>query len=488
MLLILGGCARPGLLRWPERPDDPSQAPAAKRDPSLDAAAAESTGGALLVPAPAGEPVAPGAWPLEECIRQALEANPTVRAARFNVEALRQRIPQVTALDDPVLSNTIFPIPSVAPQYSLMGYMPYGALLAQQFPWCGTLRLRGQAAEADVQVGLHELAATELDIVAGVKRGYHDLHFNERALELLRQNRALAVDFHRIATERYRLATASQADVLRAEVVVGDVDREIENTRRAESEARSELVRLLHVDPTASLRTVADLPVGDVPAAIDRLTELAVAARPELRGRLAAIARDQKAIELAAKRYYPSITLGVVYQDMEKTNALTPQTAGGMPNVGLFVGMNLPVYHKKLAAGVCEAQARAAADAQLYEAEKDQVQRDIRDAFALVRSQESVLRLLRRSNRPTARRILDLTAADYRAGNAGTDYLSLVSAWREVLQVELQIAQLESELGKSLAALERAVGTQLNEHPPELKPVEPAPAASGSPFQRTERN
>ena len=42
---------------------------------------------------------------------------------------------------------------------------------------------------------------------------------------------------------------------------------------------------------------------------------------------------------------------------MEKTNAVTPRTASGQPNVGLFVGMNLPVYQKKLAAGVREARA-----------------------------------------------------------------------------------------------------------------------------------
>lgn len=70
-----------------------------------------------------------------------------VRAAHFNVMALRHRIPQVTALDDPIASNSIFPIPSVAPQYSLMGYMPYSGLLAQQFPWFGTLRIRGEAAD-----------------------------------------------------------------------------------------------------------------------------------------------------------------------------------------------------------------------------------------------------------------------------------------------------------------------------------------------------
>ena len=127
-------------------PATTSPAQKAKRDPGVSPATyqaidkvtptqtqiAASSEAALVVPDLGGP------QPLDVLVRHALEENRTVRAAQFNVLALKHRIPQVTALDDPIVSNTIFPIPSAAPQYSLMGYMPYGALLAQQFPWCGT--------------------------------------------------------------------------------------------------------------------------------------------------------------------------------------------------------------------------------------------------------------------------------------------------------------------------------------------------------------
>src|SRR5262245_46120209 len=47
--------------------------------------------------------------PVEALIHRALQENRTVQAAYHNVLSLRHRIPQVTALDDPFLSNTIFP-------------------------------------------------------------------------------------------------------------------------------------------------------------------------------------------------------------------------------------------------------------------------------------------------------------------------------------------------------------------------------------------
>ena len=119
--------------------------------------------------------------PLDAYIRRALDENRTVQAAFHNARSLTHRIPQVTALDDPVVSNSIFPIPSVAPQYSLMGYNPYNMTLAQQYPWFGTRRLRGEVADRDVRIAVAELAVAQLDAVTAVRRSYFDLHAAENA-------------------------------------------------------------------------------------------------------------------------------------------------------------------------------------------------------------------------------------------------------------------------------------------------------------------
>jgi len=434
-----------------------------------------------------------GPQPVEAYIQRALAENQTVQAAHFNVLALKARIPQVTSLDDPVVSNTVYPIPSVAPQYSLMGYNPYNLMIAQQFPWCGTLRLRGQAAEQDVQVAFAELAAAQLNAVATVKRAYYDLYFNEQAEAILVENRKFASDVVAFAKARLK-SGGSQQDYLRADVVVADIDRELLRIRQGLASARADLAQVLHVSPESDLKTQPQIKMGEVPAAVDRLYRLAVAARPELRGRLAAVARDERAVELARKRYYPNVTLGLSYMDMEKTNAVTPNTASGFPNVGLFVGFNLPIYHSKLAAGVFEAQSRAVADAKLYEAERDATYREVKDLLTQAKTQRQTIEIFRTSILPKSEQALEAAASDYRLGNV--DYVTLITAWREVLQIKLQVAQVESELGKALASLERAVGVQLNEHPPaangssESKPnagPQPPPPDSSSPFPSLDR-
>ncbi len=406
---------------------------------------------------------------LDELIGRALSENRTVQAAMHNVLSLKERIPQVSALDDPVASNAVFPIPSVAPQYALMGYNPYNVTLAQQFPWFGTLRLRGEAAERDVRVALAELAAAQLDTVAAVKRAYFNLYAAQKTEEILIETRKVLEDFRTIA--RGRLANGgSQQDVIKAELLLADLDRELANNKLAIAMARSTLGRQLHIRPDNKLTTASALPLAAVPAELDRLNSLAIAARPELQGRLAAIARDEKAIELARKRFYPNITLGMTYMDMEKTNAVSPKTASGSPNVGLFVGFNLPVYHQKYQAGVCEAEERARADLKLLEAQRDETFSEIQDFMTQARVQQNVLTLLEDSMLPRTKESLELARSDYARSNV--DYATVLSALREVLQVRLQIAQIEAELAKALAALERAVGCQINEHPPQARPTE----------------
>jgi outer membrane protein TolC len=422
-------------------------------------------------------------------IRRALAENRTVQAAYHNVQSLRHRVPQVMTLDDPVASNAVFPIPSVAPQYSLMGYNPYNLTLAQQFPWFGTLRLRGEAAERDVQVALAELAAAQLDAVAAVKRAYYNLYAGLKVEEILTENRKVLEDFRDIARERLA-AGGTQQDVLRAENLISELDRELATNRQGIAAARAALARQIHAGPEADLRTLPELPPAGAPAEFERLYQLAVAARPELKGRLAAVARDEKAVELARKRFYPNVTLGLTYMDMEKTNAVTPKTAAGMPNVGLFVAFNLPDYRDKYRAGVFEAQERLLADAKLYEAQRDETSGEIQDFMAQVRAQQGVLTLLRDSILPRTREAFDLSRSDYAKGNV--DYATVQSALREVLQVQIQIAQVEAELGKAVASLERAVGCEINAHPPvpsaaadstPMPAPAPPPAANPSPFR-----
>lgn len=418
-----------------------------------------------------------GEQPVDVYIRHALSENRGVQAARFNLLALKQRIPQETSLDDPMVQNTIWPFPSNGPQYSLMGYMPYELMISQQFPWFGTLKLRGQSAEQEVKAAFYELLAAQLEVVSRVKRAYYNVYFSQRAEVILADNKKLAEDFVVLAQERFKAGTTTLQDVLRAQNVVTDVESELVTTRQELAGAKAALARQLHVSPEADLRTLPELPVVEAPAQVEMLYRLAAAARPELQARLAEVARDERQVELAKKRYYPNITAGLSYAQMTQENNPSPM-ADGRDNIGFTVGFNLPVYRKKLAAGVCEAEARAVADSRRYDDLRDETYEEVKELYLEAKAKREVLELFRTSYLPRAEDVLKLAANDYRAGNQ--DFITLITALRELLTVRLQVARLESELGRVLASLERIVGVQLNEHPP-APLVEPMQTPIGPP-------
>jgi outer membrane protein TolC len=154
--------------------------------------------------------------------------------------------------------------------------------------------------------------------------------------------------------------------------------------------------------------------------------------------------------------------------------------------VGLVVGFNLPIYRGKLDAAVREAEARVVADARRYEDLRDQTYEEVRAAYAEARGRLEVLDLFRSAYLPRSRQALEVAAADYRTGDL--DFLSLNTAWRELLQVEVQIARSEAELNRALADLERAVGTQIAGDPAvPLAPIgadePPPPPGEPGPFE-----
>jgi outer membrane protein TolC len=129
---------------------------------------------------------------------------------------------------------------------------------------------------------------------------------------------------------------------------------------------------------------------------------------------------------------------------------------------------------------VCEAQERTIADAKLYEAQRDETASEIQEFMVQVKTQQGVLALLRDGILPRTRKSFELARSDYARSNV--DYATVQSALREVLQVQLQITQIEAELGKAIASLERAVGCEINEHPLATAVAPPTLAPPG-PFQ-----
>ncbi len=416
-----------------------------------------------------------GPHPVELYVEFALAQNPRVQAARKRVEVQAYRVPQAASLDDPTLSVTGWPFFPNVPQ-TAAGRVTVDTMVSQEVPWYGTLRTRAQAAAADVDLARSELWAAQLETIEKVRRAYYELYYVQQSLRITEEDRKLLQDLVPIVESRYKTGKVNQQDLLRAQVEVSNLDGELIRMRQQLQSARAALARLLHVSPETPLQTLDTLAVENVPGDLDRLYRIAVQARPELHAQLAAIERDRRKVELAQLQYFPDLTLGVAWGEMTTNRALA-STADGLDMVGLSLMVNLPVYRKRLDAGVREAEAQVVSSAREYDALRDEALEEVTDLFAQAGSQQELARLFRDDILPKAEQTLQVSIRAYTVGEI--DFLQLIDNWRQVLRFQLALHRIESQLRQSTASLERAVGGQI-EQPQEPEPL-PLPAPDEGP-------
>jgi len=171
--------------------------------------------GGLPDRADADDRVQPATLGLSGLIQEVLARNPEIQAARQQVEAATQRVPQARSLDDPTLSVQLWNFPQTfnvtQTQNAIFG-------VSQTFPFPGKLALKGEVASRSADMTEQALRAKERDLIARLKQAYYDLFFAHKALQIHHEQIDLLKQLFEIATAKFRTGKGSQVDVLKAQV------------------------------------------------------------------------------------------------------------------------------------------------------------------------------------------------------------------------------------------------------------------------------
>jgi outer membrane protein TolC len=189
---------------------------------------------------------------------------------------------------------------------------------------------------------------------------------------------------------------------------------------------------------------------------------------------LAAIERDRRMVELAHLEYRPDFTFSVGWGEMTANRALAP-SADGLDSITTGMSVNLPIYQKRLDAGVREAEATVVASAREYDQMRDETLREVKSLFAQAESQRELVRLFGESIIPSTEQALELAIREYQVGR--TEFVQMIDNWRELLRLQVMYEQLQAQLRQTLASLARVVGSyDLDASPLEtMPPPQPVP-------------
>jgi outer membrane protein TolC len=458
-LAALGGCHAPGAIR------DPEYAPLAAVPPAVIVSEASVVSATM----PQVQSLA-GPHPVDEYVAFALAQNPQVQAQRKRVEAAAMRVPQAASLKDPMLDATGFPFFPNVPQ-TASGRKTVDLMASQDVPWPGKLGTQAEMAEAEANMARAELVAAELEVVEQVKRAYYELYFVQKSIEISEESRRLAVHLRELVEPKVKTG-ASVQDLYLVELQVLNIDNDLLRLRQELESGQARLARLLHVSPDTPLRALPTLPEAAPSGELQQLYRQAILARPELHAQLAAVGRDRLATDLARLQYYPDMKFAFGWGEMTTSKALAP-TADGIDDLSIGLSANIPIYRRRLDAGVREAEANAVASAREYDNLRDRTQEEVKDLFAQAASQQAMLQLFRRDIVPKAEQTLELSFPAYTVGKV--DVLQLIDNWQQLLRYQIAQQRLEAQLRQTLATLERVVGGILPSPPPR-PPDEPIPA------------
>jgi cobalt-zinc-cadmium efflux system outer membrane protein len=390
------------------------------------------------------------ATPLDDLVATALRDNPRIVAARQLALAAGELPAQVSSLADPKVGIAWY----LSEVETRVGPQEQRLFLSQSFPFWGTRALRGERAEGLAQAAAATVHDVALAVATEVKERYYDLAYVEESLRITEADRALVADIVEAALAHYGAGHGQQRDVLRAQVALSrDTDRLL-TLRVQRTTLITALNELLARDKLTPIDGVA---LPEALPAVGTMAELRaemVAARPRLAALNQRVAAARTAVDLARRQYYPDLTAAFDYTITGE--GPLPVEDNGTDSYWATLSINLPIWRKRLAAGVSEARARVAALEASYRDELERAERELADLRFRLSTSLNQVALFDTGLVPQAEQALRATMDAYRTGNAG--FLDLLDAERDWLELRLAAFRAKADLFQQQARLDQAVG------------------------------
>lgn len=367
---------------------------------------------------------------LSAYIREAAQHNAGLRSAFDRWRAALERVPQVTALPDPMLGYGHF-IESVETR---VGPQRERVMLEQKLPWPGKLSQRGRAALAAAEAAREELEAERLRVIYEVTRLYHEYAYLADAIRITEENKKLVANVEEVARTLLEGGRANQQHVIAAQVELG----RIEDHLRTLTDRRLSLVASLN----ALLNRPADAPLawphpdrGEPPAVDETAVTDALRLRnPTLLAIEQRIRQADAAVELARLDYWPDVAVGITWIDTDE--AMMPDVPdSGKDPVLATVSINLPIWLRKLRAGVRGAEAARAEMLAMRVEMENRLRARLADALFRLRDANRQVKLYGDSLIPKAEQALKTAQTGYSAGTV--TFQGLVDSLRLLLEFQL---------------------------------------------------
>ena len=382
---------------------------------------------------------------LQTLVEEALLRNPDIQAARRRWEASQAIIPQVQSLPDPNLLLGYQRMPMLEP---LEGPV-YG--FSQKFPFPGKLGLKGEVAARHADRIEQEYLATQLNVIARLKRHYWDLHFIHKSIEIVEKNKLLLMQFEKTANARYSVGRTAQQDVFRAQVELSRVLDRLAVLEQQKESLHAAINRILHRPPIGPLGTPEEIYLTPIPHDLPELARRAEAFSPILLASAKSVAQGEESVSLARKEYFPDFNLSALGTRNDRINENGYQ---------IMFGIQIPLFYQtKQREGVNQAVADLSRARENLTATRQDLLFQVKDAFERAQRATRLVKIVGKAIIPQATLALQSAQAGYSVDKV--DFLTLLNNLLTLQENELELHGEMVEHEKAVARLEELTGGQL---------------------------
>jgi cobalt-zinc-cadmium efflux system outer membrane protein len=398
---------------------------------------------------------------LQALIDEALKANPEVKQKAQLKSAAQESIRPVGALDDPKLSVNIVNLPVDTWSFAQepMTQKQFG--LSQKIPFPGKRRLRSEVAEEQAKSDNLSYHDKINEIRALVIQKYWDLSLTYRGFEITQRNKQFWEQVVQVAETRYGVALGRQADVLQAQVELGNYLNRLLQWRQRQESVRADLNALRSQPPQTPVSQPQPLQSRAFRLNLETLLSQAKS-RPQLEAIKTQITKQEKAVDLAYKDYYPDVTIGVAYGFRETLDPPVNRKQADFFSTGFI--FDLPIwYGSKIKPKIREQVERKGAAQEAYRAAWDRLAAAIKDRYAKLQRLSNQITLYEKGIIPQAQQAASASLADYSVGRL--DFARLYQNQIASYNAELALQEYLKDFEENWAELEWLVGAELPRPP-----------------------
>jgi len=327
----------------------------------------------------------------------------------------------------------------------------------QKFPFPGKRRLRSELAEEQSQSDEFSLQDKINEIRSKVIQGYWSLSLAYASYDITQKDKQMWEQVVQVAETRYAVGQGMQADVLQAQVELGNyLDRLFQWQQRQES-IKADLNALRSKAPATTIARPQALKPRPLTLNLDNLLALA-ADQPQLQALKSQVAKQEKAVQLARKDFFPDFGVGVAYGFRENKPPVN------RPDFfSTTLSMDLPIWWKaKQKPKLREQQARQEAAQNAYQSFWDNAGAAIKDRYVTLQRLSQQIQLYGQGIVPQARQASEASLAAYRTGTL--DFARLTQNFIALYNAELKLQDYLKDFEGTWAELEWLVGQELPRH------------------------